>query len=366
MAERLALQRTAEMVDTAAKYAFHSKRSVLTVPDLHVAGGASGHGDAAAAMPQVLRVTDTVDLLCRAEAEVEATNALSVARLPAAPLEVGVTPHWLAINGVQPATVENAQPRRTAAPARGAAAPSPRPAAAQRQPQAGAAAEQQGEAAGGIVASLPLKHSMPEELHLYYDVVRRALQAKGGAHGCGPLPGHAVAASLATDPGLQPVLPYLVPLLAEEVSKNLGDARQLHTILSATRGLLSNANLNLIPYIHHLLPAILSCLVARKVGTGEDHWAVRDEAASLLALVARGSQQHRDELAAALTRVQKTLASSLFADALPTQYGSLVGLTAFGAPVLMTTVVPSLARFSDLFEEGKQTAATLQKPSCVE
>ena len=74
MAERLALQRTAEMVDTAAKYAFHSKRSVLTVPDLHVAGGASGHGDAAAAMPQVLRVTDTVDLLCRAEAEVEATN----------------------------------------------------------------------------------------------------------------------------------------------------------------------------------------------------------------------------------------------------------------------------------------------------
>ena len=125
-----------------------------------------------------------------------------MARLPAAPLEVGVTPHWLAINGVQPATVENAQPRRTAAPARGAAAPSPRPAAAQRQPQAGAAAEQQGEAAGGIVASLPLKHSMPEELHLYYDVVRRALQAKGGAHGCGPLPGHAVAASLATDPGV--------------------------------------------------------------------------------------------------------------------------------------------------------------------
>lgn len=31
--------------------------------------------------------------------------------------------------------------------------------------------------------------------------------------------------------GLQPMLPYLVPLLADEVGKNLGDSKQLHIIL---------------------------------------------------------------------------------------------------------------------------------------
>lgn len=31
--------------------------------------------------------------------------------------------------------------------------------------------------------------------------------------------------------GLQPMLPYLVPLLADEVGRNLGDAAQLHVVL---------------------------------------------------------------------------------------------------------------------------------------
>jgi hypothetical protein len=79
------------------------------------------------------------------------------------------------------------------------------------------------------VAGLPLKHSLPDELQLYYDLVRRTLQSPGAAGG--PLAGHAVAASLATDPGLQPALPYLVPLLADEVGNNLGNAEQLRLIL---------------------------------------------------------------------------------------------------------------------------------------
>jgi transcription initiation factor TFIID subunit 6 len=45
--------------------------------------------------------------------------------LPRAPVEVGVTPHWLLINGVQPAIPENApiarpQARRSKAAATGA------------------------------------------------------------------------------------------------------------------------------------------------------------------------------------------------------------------------------------------------------
>lgn len=70
MAERLALQRAAEVLDTAAKYAFHSKRAALAVADLRLAGGAPGHGDASSPLPELLHVSDAVDLLCRAETEV--------------------------------------------------------------------------------------------------------------------------------------------------------------------------------------------------------------------------------------------------------------------------------------------------------
>jgi hypothetical protein len=126
------------------------------------------------------------------------------------------------------------------------------------------------------------------------------------------------------------------------------------------------------------------------------------QAATLLGQVALRSQQHQDELAGALGRIQKTLAASLFDEAPQTQYGappgallapaglaqlptdsllcrrcrchrplpmpalfssaplfrfparsvagSLVGLSAFGVPVLLQIVVPSLARYTQMLQ----------------
>lgn len=136
-------------------------------------------------------------------------------------METSVQPHWLAIDGMQPATAENAQPRRVgtsrppSAGAGGAAAgPAPRAAGGAAQPAAApaaaAGAQQGGGEPGGIVAGLPLRHSLPDELQLYYDMVRRALQSKGGA----PLAGRAVAASLATDPGAWGLVPRRLRIAA--------------------------------------------------------------------------------------------------------------------------------------------------------
>lgn len=69
MAERLALQWSAEVLDCASKYAFHSKRAVLTVADVRLASGPLRHGGAAAQWSQLLRVQDAADLLCAAEME---------------------------------------------------------------------------------------------------------------------------------------------------------------------------------------------------------------------------------------------------------------------------------------------------------
>lgn len=58
------------------------------------------------------------------------------------------------------------------------------------------------------------------------------------------------------------------------------------------------------------------------MGSGEEHWALRDEAAALLGQVAQLSQRHGDQLAAALARAQQTLAAALFDEAPQTQYGA--------------------------------------------
>ena len=50
------------------------------------------------------------------------------------------------------------------------------------------------------------------------------------------------------------------------------------------RSLLHNGHLSLEPYLHQLLPCVLTCLVAKSLGgsPAEDHWAVRDAAARLV------------------------------------------------------------------------------------
>lgn len=52
---------------------------------------------------------------------------------------------------------------------------------------------------------------------------------------------------------------------------------------------------------------------------------VAPQAASLLGLVARRSEERGDELASALARVQRSLAAALFDAAPPTQYGERKG-----------------------------------------
>ena len=50
------------------------------------------------------------------------------------------------------------------------------------------------------------------------------------------------------------------------------------------RALLQNEHLSLEPHLHQLIPVILTCLVAKSLGSSpaEDHWSVRDAAGALL------------------------------------------------------------------------------------
>jgi hypothetical protein len=225
------------------------------------------------------------------------------------PLEAGTAHHWLAVSGLQPATVENAQPRR--------APEQPRQSAIETKSnlllqQGRCSANTSGQASTTTsFAGLPLKHSLSSELQLYFGMMRRSLQrlheTKQGA-----LPPQAVTASLATDPGdtaraaccllstlcilslgfhvagLQPILPYLVPLLRNEVQNSMDNLTHLeymlrcahvamfylllrlqvrltshavHVQCSAIDALLSNSHLEIVPYLHHFLPGLVRVIL---------------------------------------------------------------------------------------------------------
>lgn len=142
------------------------------------------------------------------------------APLPKAPVEVGIVPHWLIINGVQPLIPENApleKPAKRAKTAaqqpaaavgtvkdkeRPAAAPAGKSAAASTRAAATEAAAGAGDAEGGTQVVKPLKHLVSQELQVYFDRVVGTLK---GVDGVRPQPGGAAAApqsGISTSPSL--------------------------------------------------------------------------------------------------------------------------------------------------------------------
>ena len=176
--------------------------------------------------------------------------------LPAAPVETGVIPHWLAVDGRQPAIPENAPLERPRAPKRprsgapssaGVAAP---PVAAGQGAGASGSGAGQGVGEGREDVSLvraPLRHVASQELQLYYERVAALLSASSsgaaGAGGAAAAAGaegqqarRALLASLAADPGLQPLAPHLVHLIAQEVANSLKSLPQLRLLLGWVGG----------------------------------------------------------------------------------------------------------------------------------
>lgn len=79
-------------------------------------------------------------------------------------------------------------------------------------------------------------------------------------------PAHPVFLSLAGDPGLDQAMPYLVARIAGQVKESLADLARLQRLLLASQALALNRSNNLGAYLPQLLPALMTCLLAAKVG----------------------------------------------------------------------------------------------------
>ncbi|EIN12381.1 hypothetical protein PUNSTDRAFT_97062 [Punctularia strigosozonata HHB-11173 SS5] len=235
------------------------------------------------------------------------------------PKPVSWTAHWLAVEGVQPAIPENPPP-----------VPIPRDAATEN------ATDTKQPGLPSAVGPQPqlVKQVLSRELQLYYTRLTSALLP--------PLQGEAEAAkraaalaSLRHDAGLQALLPYLVRWVGEGVvaalkdgAQNVLDGRVLEVLLDVIGALLDNQTLFVEPYLHQLLPPILSILLHSSLPPAlAKH--LRTSAASTLSHLLT---QHSTTYPSLSPRIMKTLLLALVSPdkGAGTREGAIRGLVGVG------------------------------------
>ncbi|KAF5377930.1 hypothetical protein D9615_006712 [Tricholomella constricta] len=175
------------------------------------------------------------------------------------PKGVSWTAHWLAVEGVQPLIPENppAIPRdtdvdttKTELLVNGNGSLLAQNPAAKRQ-------QQQQQQQQQLV-----KQVLSRELQLYYTRLTTSLLSDDHTKRTAAL------ASLRNDAGLQALLPYLIRWVGEGVVGSLkegvqseSDGKTLDVMLSVISALLENNTLFVEPYLHQILPPILSTLL---------------------------------------------------------------------------------------------------------
>ncbi|OAQ34018.1 DUF1546-domain-containing protein [Linnemannia elongata AG-77] len=359
-----------EIVQEAMKFMRHGKRTKLTVDDinnaLRVRNVEPLYGFSSADPTRFRRTTvgssatGMTELFFVEDEELDFETILS-APLPKVPLDVTYTAHWLAIEGVQPAIPQNPTPidakadlfnKRIkldpSATATQPVIPGIKPGSNGAINNTGNAANSQpnnANSSNGAEIKPLVKHVLSKELQMYYErIVSAVLSQDEVLRATG-------ISSLQNDPGLHQLLPYFVQLVAEKVTQNTRNLPVLESMMAMVRAILDNDNLFVEPYLHQLMPTILTCVVGKRLGESpqEDHWALRSTATDILLLICNkyGASYHTLQ-----PRVTRTLLRAFLDPEKPltTHYGAILGLTRMGNEVFKTLVVPNLKTYSTIIE----------------
>lgn len=179
--------------------------------------------------------------------------------LPKAPQPMCLTSHWLAIDGVQPQIPQNPtiiDRNAIGEPVKDA-------------PVATTAANKKDLQEDAEIKPL-VKHVLSKELQLYYDTLISDL-LDGSAEGLTEYSAGALSAiaALKNDAGIQQLLPYFIQFVAETVPKSLASGLRLRMTMDVVGSLLHNEHLFIEPYLHQLMPPLLTCVVGKRLGEEE-------------------------------------------------------------------------------------------------
>ncbi|XP_071725690.1 transcription initiation factor TFIID subunit 6-like [Rutidosis leptorrhynchoides] len=326
--------RLREIMQEAIKCMHHSKRTAMTSDDVDTALQIRrmeplyvGSGNSL----RFKRAARSKDMFYVESKDVELREVIE-SPLPKAPLDTAVVSHWLAIEGVQPATPENAPLEVLLAPVDN------------KKP------DSKEDAISGGENKTPVKHVLSIELQLYFEKVTDVTVSRSNS-----IIFDKALLSLATDAGLHPLVPYFVYFVAEEVTRKLNNLHLLFALMRLVRSLLENPHLHIEPYLHQLMPSVMTCLVSKNLGNKftDNHWDLRNFTANLVGLICGrfGYGYHNLHL-----RVSRTLLHA-FMDPTKTfsqHYGAIKGITALGPSVVRQLILPNLDSYLQFIEPEMQ------------
>ncbi|XP_074365535.1 transcription initiation factor TFIID subunit 6 [Apium graveolens] len=322
--------RMREIMQEAIKCMHHSRRTTLTTDDIDSALKLRNvepiYGFASGDPLRFRRALGHKDLFYIDDKDVDFKDVIE-APLPKAPLDTSVVCHWLAIEGVQPAIPENA------------------PVEAITTPQEKKKAEHK-ENELPVDIKLPIKHVLSRELQLYFNKITELTLSRTDV-----VLFKEALVSLATDSGLHPLVPYFTCFIADEVARGLTEFNVLFALMRVVWSLLQNPHIRVEPYLHQLMPSVVTCLVAKRLGNrlADNHWELRDFTANLVAFICRKFGHVYNSLQSRLT---KTLLNA-FLDpkrAMTQHYGAIQGLAALGPNVVRLLILPNLEAYLKLLE----------------
>lgn len=193
--------------------------------------------------------------------------------LPKIPRLVTFTAHWLAIEGVQPNIPQNplmADIKAMPVSERGSIqnlildSNSAFEEVGKEEEQTLTGNEKSFE--NNLQVKPLIKHVISKELQLYFNKIIQVLAASPENNPEHEHLKNSALVSLLSDPGLHQLVPYFIQFISETITNNLSNISLLSIMLESIYSLLSNENIFLDPYIHSLLPCILTLLLAKKIG----------------------------------------------------------------------------------------------------
>jgi transcription initiation factor TFIID subunit 6 len=330
-------------------------------------------------------------------AVVNLKDFLQHSHMPAAPTEVALNMHWLAVDGVQPEIPQNPISSKSTSGVNGNVYSG----ASNNPAHVGSMQEEAADASGSVRVNRLQASLLSEELQLYFTRVCLAMELSSGGTGGSSqasqtatsasqttaaaqmtLPQQqqqqqdAVIASVATDTGLQELVPFLVRYCQSELywHAEQGHVEHCRCLVRLAVALLQNQHLHLELHLHELLPALMTCVVAKRLtplnksvstnssvsastavnknksqaaaaaataAAANNHYALRREAAAALVHACR---LFGDEYATLKARVLRTLCNAVAPDqALSSRYGGLVAISLFGTKAIDAFVLPVAA-----------------------